>query len=296
MNLTRTIAGIVAISCVCQASPVVGGPIHLAARAGDIETVSTLLATDGELLDAPDDIGLTPLTLAAAYGHWDLFRFLLDAGADVNATARTGTTPLHAVCYHDEPSMVELLFSYGGDSSITGRDVYGAYTPLLRAVQSCAGNTAVFLLKNGARPDETTREGWNALHLAAICGHRNLYGTLIEAGVSLDAVDRIGRTPMCYDRPRPSPISSDKDLLDEYIGHYHWQGDKEAPGVDIFVKDGRLILDDNCLNIMDPIARDTFYCRRNPWRARFIRGTDGSVDQVELVFLRQTVVLDKIRD
>jgi hypothetical protein len=280
---------------VCATSLASAGPVHDAARRGELMRVKDLLAEDETLVDAVDQSGHTPLALAAAYARWDVFRFLLGEGADAAAVnQKTSATALHAVCYHDVPAMVELLFKHGGAANLTVADVFGGYTPLLRAVQSGAGDVAVFLLRNGARVDELTREGWNALHLAAICGHRHLYGPLIREGVSLDALDRVGRTPMCYDRARPKPIEAEVGSLKDYVGRYHWEGDEKNPGVDVFIRDALLVLDDNGLNIMDPIAPDTFYCRGNPWTVTFMRADDGEVVCVELVFLRQTVVLDRM--
>ena len=40
---------------------------------------------------------------------------LIAAGADVNATARHGFTPLHAAAQHGDDELVELLLSAGAD-------------------------------------------------------------------------------------------------------------------------------------------------------------------------------------
>lgn len=270
------------------------GDIHIAVKKGDLKRVIELLDTNESLLDAREKIGHTPLSLAAAYGQWEIFRYLLEKGADVNNITLTNTTPMHAACFHDKPDMIELLFQYGGAKCLQKKDIFGEYTPMLRAVQ-CGNNGVISLLfEKGANPEEKTKEGWNALHLASICGHRHLYGLLIDNGVSLDEKDLEGKKPMEYDFKRPEIISVDTSLLREYKGRYTWEGKPDNPGVDVFIMNGILILDDYAFNELYPIGRDVFYCTKNPWKIRFIRKENGQVVNVELCFLRQNVILNKL--
>ena len=76
--------------------PEVKREIIKAAKSGDIGKVKGLLATDGNLVQARDTDGSTPLHCATWKGHQEIVALLLDAGADVNAQNRNehwGTTP-----------------------------------------------------------------------------------------------------------------------------------------------------------------------------------------------------------
>ena len=269
------------------------GEIHEAARKGNLGRVKSILVSDGSLLNAVDFIGHTPLTLSAAYGRWDLFQYLLDAGADVNHITRTKATVMHCASYHDRPEMVRLLFQKGGAPCLKVKDIFGEYTPMLRAVQRGSKNVIALLFDMGAQPGEATKEGWNALHLAAKCGHRHLYGLLIERGVSLDARDQDGNTPMEYDFRRPDPIPMNSRVQAEYAGFYTWEDAPEGLGITVFLQEDVLMLDDNCLNKLYPIGEDTFYCDRDPWKVQFFRNDAGIVNRVELTFLRRSVILNK---
>ena len=63
--------------------------------------------------------GAPPLWCAAAAGHFDIVKFLLRCGADVNKTTLTNSTPLRAACFDGHTSIVQvLLFNYSSVSLI----------------------------------------------------------------------------------------------------------------------------------------------------------------------------------
>jgi ankyrin repeat protein len=58
-------------------------PLHLAARSGNIDECRRQLAL-GALVDARDNLGWTPLGMAAGKGHAAIVGLLLDHGANLN--------------------------------------------------------------------------------------------------------------------------------------------------------------------------------------------------------------------
>lgn len=267
--------------------------IHEAVRKGNLAEVKSILQSADTLLNAPDIIGHTPLSLSAAYAQWEIFQYLLEAGADVNIITKANATPMHSACQYNRPDMVKILFDRGGAPCMDVRDVFGEYTPMLRAVQRGCGDVVAFLFERGADPDEATKEGWNALHLAAKCGHRHLYDMLVEKGVSQTARDNEGKAPMEYDWRRPEAVGIDPKQHKDYVGRYVWKGAPEGLGVRVFIQDGCLILDDYSLNELYAIDTDTFYCSRDPWKVMFYRNDEDDVERIELFFLRRSVVLDR---
>ncbi len=80
--------------------------IFWASVMGDLARVGSLLAEDVGLAGAATEsqhalgAGLSPLHLAAQGGHIEVMEVLLARGADVNARAENGQTPLHfAICF-----------------------------------------------------------------------------------------------------------------------------------------------------------------------------------------------------
>jgi ankyrin repeat protein len=79
------------------------------ASAGNESEVESLLKADPSLIDLRDDTGKTPLHFAAAYGHKDLVKFLLDNGADPLATDDDGELPADAAGQMGETGIAEML-------------------------------------------------------------------------------------------------------------------------------------------------------------------------------------------
>jgi ankyrin repeat protein len=79
--------------------------------------------------------GWTPLHLAAFFGHLDAARFLLDAGADVNAVSQNSltNTSLHAATAGRHSDLALLLLSAGAAGDVVDA---GGYTPLQIATQN----------------------------------------------------------------------------------------------------------------------------------------------------------------
>jgi ankyrin repeat protein len=121
-----------------------------AAKSGDIETMKALLATDAGLLDARDKDGSTPLHCAAWKGHYEIVKFLLEAGADANAhngNEHWGTTPLHAAAHANQANIAELLIEYGAEPN--AHDLNGK-TPMHHTTFHKATAAAKVLRSHGA--------------------------------------------------------------------------------------------------------------------------------------------------
>jgi ankyrin repeat protein len=98
-----------------------------AARAGDLESAKLLVASGANVQDA-DAWGVSAMVLAAHAGHRDVVEFLLEQGADPNASA-PGFTALHlAIMRRDEP-MAAALLARGADPNAPLK----TWTPTRRA-------------------------------------------------------------------------------------------------------------------------------------------------------------------
>lgn len=162
--------------------PVVGAAFHLALSQGDIDTAK-LLRRYGACLEVFDDLGRTPLHVAAA-GNLPCLRYLLAAGADVSAAeAQSNRTVLHFMAA--SPETCEALgevFSRG--AALEAQDCDGL-TPLFVAVQRTHVLGVRLLLDAGASVHALDDSGNNVLswlHCLHLPEVRECASLLLEAG------------------------------------------------------------------------------------------------------------------
>jgi len=141
------------------------GPIHDAAKQGNVENVTRLL-NNGADPNEGDYVKRTPLHFAAGLGHENVTKILLESGADVNAKDDQDETPLHitAGVGHEQAAKVLL---------VNGADV-------------------------NARDDKNRA----LLHKAASSGCKDAVKTLLANGAYLNIRNRYNETPAALARKR----------------------------------------------------------------------------------------------
>ncbi|MBE7422794.1 MAG: ankyrin repeat domain-containing protein [Zoogloeaceae bacterium] len=143
MILYRTfVAVLCGLTFSAQAQMTLGAgehPIHDAARLGTAAEVQRLLQADPAARDARNQLGATPLHLAATNGDGGPLKALLAAGASVNARDREDNTPLHLAAYSDKHENARLLLEAGADAQAKSA---GGRTPLSLARKARADQTA----------------------------------------------------------------------------------------------------------------------------------------------------------
>lgn len=91
--------------------------INTATFMGDLKAVKQHIAA-GSDLNAKDEYGSTPLTIAATFGKTEVARALIEAGADVNLQNNEGSTPLHTAAFFCRTEILEMLLNHGADKEI----------------------------------------------------------------------------------------------------------------------------------------------------------------------------------
>ena len=134
-----------------------------AAEAGNLERVM-LLVQQGEdknqIGPGAADYDETALSVAVDKGHFDVVRFLVEQGAEMEKCDRSGNSPI--------------------------------------AVASMCGHLEITrnLLEQGADRDKADNNGWTPLHLAAERGHLETAKLLMVYGADLNARNNDGKLPI----------------------------------------------------------------------------------------------------
>jgi ankyrin repeat protein len=147
-----------------------------------------------QLVPAPAYMEGTPLiTIAARAGSLDVLRYLIAAGADVNARTPAGETPVMLAAFfgdngaptsprHEEA--VRLLVAAG---AAVENEAYN-YSPLAYAAYQGRQQTVRFLLERGARVDADVENGMTyvntPLMMATMMGHTECAVMLLDAGAN----------------------------------------------------------------------------------------------------------------
>jgi len=153
--------------------------IHEAAKFGSLEKVREFIE-GGADVNAKDEDGYTPLSIAVSGGRTDVADFLIAKGADVNAKDKEGYTPLYSAIWKDDKDMVKLFVDKGADVNVLPKN---DGTPLEYAVWNNDKDMAELFIAHGARFDAKDNDGWTAFRYAVSQGN----GELVEFFVSKGA-------------------------------------------------------------------------------------------------------------
>ena len=92
------------------------------AKEGNIERLQTLLETKKELLSLTNEEGMTILHVASDTEQYQVVKWAIENGAEINKRDENGQTSLYVASCCDYLSVVELLLSFGADVSIPDLD------------------------------------------------------------------------------------------------------------------------------------------------------------------------------
>ena len=164
-----------------------GTAVHNAAQLSDSRTLALLLAR-GAPVDARDEMGATPLMLAAVTGQVANVRLLLDKGADVNAAMGAGFTPLMMAGMRGNAAIARMLLDRG--ATVNTPDKISGATALhwASANEFGDGELVRLLLKAGGNPDYKNTWGESASTWSKRRGESEISAMLQPAPVATDGM------------------------------------------------------------------------------------------------------------
>ena len=185
-----------------------------------------LALNNGADLYMTDEEDKTPLMLAVSNNeNIEATKILIEAGADVNAKNKYGTTALMCT---KKPKVIGTLIQAGAD--VNAQNIYGE-TALMLCNDSVEAIKA--LISAGADLNIKTREGSTALNLAVADYSQNPkfellenIKTLLMAGAEVNIRERNGSTALMI----ASKYSSDPVLINILIGSGAYMNSRDNEG------------------------------------------------------------------
>jgi len=176
---------ILAFACLAFLAPSLAraGPLHDAAKAGDIAQIELLLSQGADINQGGP---ATPLYFAINTEHAEAAKLLIERGADVNKQSTWGA-PLHAAASRGMTDTVVLLLDRGADPNVQWQQM----TPLHLAARNGRLEVVRLLLDRGADINAATQLDEPALHFAIIFEHQDVADLLRERGTKAPPVEDV---------------------------------------------------------------------------------------------------------
>jgi uncharacterized protein len=209
-----------------------------AIRAGNLDSVSKMIAADKMLLSATDETGLGPFTVAKYSGRNEIAALLLEKGVELDVFAaciagaeqrvaeltgrdreliqsysRDGWTPLHMACFFNHPAITEALILSGADVQARSRNAM-QNAPLHAAAAGRSRESVRILLEHGADANAQQEGGWTALHAASQNGDVEMVQLLIASGAHVHT--RAANNQNALDLAMTKGHQAVVDILDVY--------------------------------------------------------------------------------
>ena len=165
------------------------GPLHDAAKGGDVDQAKRLL-DQGAALAEPDQAGEPALLIAALAGHADVVALLLDRGTDIHIRNKGGLTALHAAAYGGHVDVVQLLIERG--AAVNETENFYHMSPLHAAAEEGHIRVVELLLAKGADIEAKERNGYTPLTQAGWREYWDTASLLMKAGATCQPADLVG--------------------------------------------------------------------------------------------------------
>jgi ankyrin repeat protein len=120
-----------------------------AVAAGKFDVVAHLVYTYPDAINYYAEDGFTPLGLACYFGQYEIARFLILKGADVNMSSNNGYNvyPIHSAAAGNHTDIAALLIESGANINVKQQ---AGVTPIHSAAQNGNLDLLILLLENNA--------------------------------------------------------------------------------------------------------------------------------------------------
>jgi hypothetical protein len=178
--------------------------LHLAAAAGDLATISVLLA-EGMPVDSRGADGRTPVMAATVARQTEAVRVLIDADANVDIRDNRLDNPFLYAGAEGLLDILRLVNEAGADPALTNR--FGGIALIPACERGHVEVVRYLLEESDVDVDHVNDLGWTGLLEAIIladgdAGHQEIVRLLLAAGADPELADGEGVTPLAHARAK----------------------------------------------------------------------------------------------
>lgn len=149
----------------------------------EVEDIASFLRTTLNSSSEAGGLELSLIHQAALYGHAGVIDYLLQKGADVNASTATGLLPLHLA---KTGEVVHLLAHHGGRLDHDEAAPSGVSALMSSISHQCEASAVTAFLALGADPNQVARDGATVAEVAIVHGNVDALRVLVDSGVDVN--------------------------------------------------------------------------------------------------------------
>lgn len=149
----------------------------------NIEFIKILCEKCPELVHEEGPKKHNPLSLACKLGYFDIVKYLLDIGCDVNHKTHNNSTPLIYASIYGYNDIIDILLENNANINIINDE---GFTALIYASRYGYLYIVKKLLKNGATVNNVDVAGYSSLMYACKNGHLEIVELLLEKGANVN--------------------------------------------------------------------------------------------------------------
>jgi len=222
---------------VCSSNLEVFSLLHFVAGIGNTELLQMILQHSTEDISKHDGLGLTPTMVAVKAGHTEVFRLLIDAGADISERSRDGQAVVSLLQNHACSSVrtrfEEILLDAVLSHKVTS---YSEFRALHFAAHVGNLPAIVKLLEMGFPINSVDDSGHSPLMLAAREGHADACKILLQRGAHCGIINQRGEAAISLAR-KSTKCKAAEGVIFDYLAHSHvllgeklWKHTREGRG------------------------------------------------------------------
>ena len=152
--------------------------LHVAALCGHLRFCKTLIDKHNFNVHSPSDAGATALHYAARNGSYELVKFFVNMGSDIQGKDNFGQNCLHIAAASNHLNLCEILLNrHNFNMHVTDSN---GWTAIHYSVVNGSYKLVTYFADMGADIYLKDNLGQNCLHIAAFSGHLNLCRTLLD--------------------------------------------------------------------------------------------------------------------